>query len=163
MRAMSKFILASTALFLGLAPLQAQAWTKSNVNGSYGFRLVGLDNVDTHSWIVGTGVFVTNGKGGISSGSITYNDGSDVCIGSINQGSSYTVASDGEGTLTIMFTMTSGTCPIIPTFEFAIALANPNNKATPIAQTLEMNSTLVTFDNDENSSNVMIYGAANAL
>ena len=162
MRAISKLVLATTVLFLGLAPLQAEAWTFKNVSGSYSFRFVGLDNADLHSWIVGTGVFVADGNSGISSGSITYNDGGDVCIGSIDKTSSYTVAADGEGTLTITFTIISGTCPINPTFVFATALANPNAKATPIVQTLEMNTTSVTI-NSENTSNVMIYGAANAL
>lgn len=162
MRAMSKLVLASTALILGLAPLQAEAWTVANVNGSYGFRFVGLDKADTGSWIVGTGVFVASGKGTISSGSITYNDGGDVCTGNIEDTSAYTVKTDGEGTLIINFTMTGGTCPIIPTFEFATALADPNSKATPIAQTIEINSTSVTI-NSQNTSNVMIYGAANLL
>lgn len=161
MRALSKLILASTALIFSLAPLQAQAnWSPANVKGSYAFRLIGLDTVATKSWIVGTGILIADGGGDITGGSITYNDGGDVCIGTVNSvNKAYTVATDGEGKLTLTFTPTSGTCPIQPTFVFAIALALPK---AGIAQTIEMNTTSVNVNGD-NSSAVMIYGVDNLL
>lgn len=165
MRAMSKLIFTSSALMLGLASLPAQAsWSTANVKGSYAFRLMGYDSAATKSWFVGTGIFIADGSGNITGGSITYNDGGDVCTATVNsETGAYTVASDGEGTLNLTITPTSGTCPIDPNIDFAIALATPNTKPTPIALTIEMNTVEVTINSSQKSTDVMIYGAGNLL
>lgn len=160
MRITGKLACAATVLLLGLAPAEATTWGPGNFSGPYGFRLLGLDKASTGTWVVATGEFSADGNKGISGGSITYNDGGDVCLASIASTSSYNVISDGEGTLTLQLTGMSGSCPIGPTFTFAIAIAAPNGSL--VATLVDMNSTSV-GENGGNVSNIMIYGAANRL
>ena len=128
MRATRRLLFASPAPLLGFGPLHAYAAeSDANLSGPYGFRLVGLDNVVTHSWVVATGEFTANGKGNITAGSTTYNDDGAVCTASLAN-RAYTIVSDGEGTLQFALTGLSGSCPIGPTFNFAARARRPQRQ-----------------------------------
>jgi hypothetical protein len=75
----------------------------------------------------GTGTLTADGKGGISGGSETVSDGTNICTGTLS--GTYTVNSDGTGSLTVTFTTSStppipnvGTCPTATTHTAAIVL-----------------------------------------
>lgn len=159
MRIIARFALAVAAVALGFGSMGANAWTVSNVKGTYGFRFFGTDYAVTGKGIVATGIFNADGSGNITTtGSITYNDGGSVCTGTALKGGIYTVASDGEGTLTLQYTL-SGTCPLTgPNFDFAIAIAAPNTSSD--ATTVQMSSTGV---GDNNTPAVVLVGVANRL
>ncbi len=131
MLSIARLTLAAAAFALG--PLQANAAeSDSNLQGNYGFRFAGTDYAVTKRAIVASGVFVADGKGNITSGSLTYNDGGDICTGTAVN-STYAIDADGEGTLNLQYTL-SGTCPLGPAFSFAIALAYPNPNQARIVQ-----------------------------
>jgi hypothetical protein len=160
MTAIARIALAAIATAFCHNPLQANAGgTVANVKGSYAFRFSGTDYQTTGKQIVATGVFTTDGKGGISAGSISYNDGGALCSSTtlIPTGSSYTIVTDGEGTLNLQFSAFTGMCPLQPTFDFAIAIAAP--KST-IEQHIEMSSTTFSVSQDQTTPDVPVAGVA---
>lgn len=67
-----------------------------------------------------TGVVSADGAGNITGGTETVNDGTNICVGTLT--GTYTVNSDGTGTLTLSFTTTHtnfGACPTSPTTNSA--------------------------------------------
>jgi hypothetical protein len=158
MRAIARLIVASSILCSSTGLVHASE-TDANVNGSYGFRFNGYDNAVSKNFIVGTGEFIANGKGIITGGSITYNDGGNVCKAALVR-SAYSVLADGEGTLTLAFTGVSPPCLINPSFTFAIALAQPSS--TNVAQVVQMNTISVEV-NATATAQVMAAGVANLL
>ena len=159
MRARTKFALAVTAAAFCYGPLQANAFTAANVSGSYAFRFSGTDYAVTGKQIVATGVFTANGSGGITAGSISYNDGGNLCTSTtlVSTASSYTVVADGEGTLNLQFTTFSGSCPLTPFYHFAIAIANPKSA---IEQHIELSSTTFGINAGGETTAVPVAGVA---
>jgi len=147
MRAILSLLAVSMAIAIGFGPLQARAanliaLSEANVSGRYSFRFSGQDLIfgNAHQ-IAGVGVFVANGRGLISGGSLTYNDGGNVCVFRLpEEGGYYRVFADGEGYLTLRYGKPSneaGECQFAGIFQFHIALGNVVNG---IAQTLELAS-----------------------
>jgi hypothetical protein len=160
MSALARFALAALAFAATLGPISADAaFTVANVKGFYGFRFSGTDYAVTGKQIVATGVFFADGAGNITGkGSITYNDGGNVCTGTtIN--STYTVAADGEGILNLQYSL-SGSCPLGPVFTFAIALASPTSGIEKIVQ---IASTKISVNSDVQSPLIPVVGEADFL
>jgi hypothetical protein len=160
MRAISKVAVIAAALCAGLGVSDANAWSPSNVAGSYGFRFSGMDSVLGH-WVVGTGEFVANGAKGITSGSISYNDGGTLCHGALLPApkSNYNVFVDGEGVLLLVFTVVSGTCPL-NNLSFDTSIALPNSAG--IATLVKMNTSSV-LEGSGIQTAVMLEGDAHLL
>jgi hypothetical protein len=98
---------------------------KFNLQGTYGIGWYGADYSTSppNSTFALAGVLSLDGLGGITVGSITYNDAGTVCDAVIAGGSTYSVLPDGEGEFILNITPKSGTCPITQ-FEFPIAISN---------------------------------------
>ena len=149
MRAILSLLVVSMAIAIGFGPLQARAanlfaLSEANVSGSYSFRFSGQDLIFNSSGnanqIAGVGVFVADGRGKIIGGSLTYNDGGNVCVFRLTEAGGYRVSAGGEGSLTLQggkgFNEV-GECHFAGTIQFHIALGNVVNG---IAQTLELAS-----------------------
>lgn len=150
-----------------VAPLSSGAATPAAgltvaLKGSYSFRFSGQDyatfSAGTTNQITGVGVFKANGKGAITAGSLSYNDGGDLCPGSIT-GGTYSILSDGEGDLNLSFTPNTGvtTCRLSLVFEFNIAVAD---LVKGVAQTVELGSNFFTLPSGTSVSTVPVSGVA---
>jgi hypothetical protein len=98
---------------------------KFNLQGTYGISWYGADYSASppNSTFALVGVLSLDGKGGITAGSITYNDAGTVCDAVIAGGSTYSVLPDGQGEFILNIALRSGACPITQ-FEFPIAISN---------------------------------------
>ena len=96
-----------------------------NVAGSYTLSWYGADFSASprKSDFALVGVLSFDGRGAITTGSITYNDAGTVCQGAITTGSKYNILPDGQGYFKFNIVLTSGTCPITE-FDFPVAIAN---------------------------------------
>jgi hypothetical protein len=160
MSAIARSALAAAAIAATLGPINADAaWTVANVKGFYGFRFSGTDYAITGKQVVATGEFFADGAGNITGkGSITYNDGGNICTGT-TVNSTYTVVNDGEGILNLQYAL-AGSCPLGPVFTFAIALASPTAGNAKIVQ---MSSTAITVNSDVKSPLIPVVGEADFL
>lgn len=126
--------LLGAALLLGISTLLvgqalSQTLSVSSLNGSYGFRFVAqivpssntLVTVQTSAPFAGSGVFVADGNGTITGGSITYNYNGIVCKtavtrGTMLTGSVYVVAGDGEAGILLVLPTDNTTCGVTALF-----------------------------------------------
>ena len=88
--------LALAVMILGAGVANAKTFSNNAIKGGYGC-LASIEQVD------GVGFqFVSDGKGGVTSGRGAFNLDGEVCEFTVNSaGSSYTVNADGTGTLTV--------------------------------------------------------------
>jgi hypothetical protein len=160
MRVVTRLIIAATALGVGLGTIPAYAWgNKSDLDGNYGYRYLGVDGAVTKSTIAATGNFTADGSGNILSGTMTYNDGGMVCNAQLGT-SLYGVKADGVGRLHLNVMSQTGSCPIGPNFDFSIALTLPDSTGT--AQHIEMSAVSVTV-NGMASTSVVVSGEADLV
>lgn len=153
-------MLAAAALIAGVGLLPAYAWQSNlDLDGNFGYRYLGVDAVVTKSTIGATGNFFGDGQGNITDGTMTYNDGGNVCAAKVAKGS-YQVISNGTGTLTLDFKKMSGSCPLGPTFVFSIAATLPNSAGS--AQQVQMSLTSVTVGGSSQTG-VVAEGEANLV
>jgi hypothetical protein len=92
----------------GEAMAGSGGYSKASLNGSYAGIFSGTIPHDTGSeTILGTGVFIADGKGHLS-GKETYTVGKTTCQATLS--GTYTVKRDGQGTDSITFTPTTAGC-----------------------------------------------------
>ena len=110
---------------LTIRPASAIELFRFNLQGTYGLSWYGADySVSPNSTFALVGVLSLDGLGGITKGSISYNDAGTVCEGLIVAASkAYSVLPDGEGDLDINIALKSGTCPITE-FDFPISISS---------------------------------------
>lgn len=165
MRTILLLAAASTAIAVGFGSLQARAaggLSVHSLSGAYSFRFYGQDfytfPTGTNNQIAAVGVFTADGAGGITAGSLSYDDGGELCIYTLNAGT-YTVSSDGEGSLNLgSMTAPIGPCPLHVPFEFYIAVTNL--APTGIAQIVELGTSTFTGSTGTSTSDVPVSGAA---
>ncbi|MGB8523049.1 MAG: Ig domain-containing protein [Candidatus Acidiferrales bacterium] len=90
------------------------------LNGSYAFEFSGYG---TNGFVAFAGTFTANGLGGITTGEIDFNSQLGAPLNFPNLLGSYTLGTDGRGTLTF----TNTTLPTVPIFAFSID-ANGNGR-----------------------------------
>jgi len=93
--------------FLTVGPAFAQGSTpfsNSSLSGNFGFTVAGQNFVNSPPSVplVAGGLFVSDGNGNLTSGTVDVNNGGVVTNVPIAAGSTYTVASNGRGTLNIL-------------------------------------------------------------
>jgi hypothetical protein len=98
----------------------AQEQQLSLLNGSYAFEFSGYG---TNGFVAFAGTFSANGSGGITTGEIDFNSQLGTPLNFANLLGSYTLGTDGRGTLTF----TNTTLPTAPIFTFSID-ANGNGR-----------------------------------
>jgi Putative Ig domain len=98
----------------------AQEQQLNLLNGPYAFEFSGYG---TNGFVAFAGTFTANGSGGITTGEMDFNSQLGAPLNFANLLGSYTLGTDGRGTLTF----TSTTLPTAPSFAFSID-ANGNGR-----------------------------------
>jgi Putative Ig domain len=98
----------------------AQEQQLSLLNGPYAFEFSGYG---TNGFVAFAGTFTANGSGGITTGEIDFNSQLGAPLNFPNLLGSYTLGTDGRGTITF----TNTTLPVAPIFAFSID-ANGNGR-----------------------------------
>jgi predicted small lipoprotein YifL len=110
--AMLKFVEVDTN-FLTVGPALAQgstAYANSSLSGNFAFTVAGQNFVNTTPVpVVGGGLFIADGNGNLTSGTLDFNNDGVITNVQIGAGSNYTMASNGRGVLNIM---TGGVAPL---------------------------------------------------
>ena len=128
MRAYGRSIVFCLLIALAFGPVRGTANTINNsqLQGTYAFRLAGQDyssfSVGSTNQIVATGVFSADGNGGIANGTLSYNDGGNVCTGAAIGSGTYALQFDGHGSMTIPVSGGSGSCSLTE-LQFYLAVA----------------------------------------
>jgi hypothetical protein len=92
----------------GAAAAGQSGFSKASLNGSYAGIFSGtIPHKSGTETILGTGVFIADGKGHLS-GKETYTLGTQTCEATLS--GTYTVGSDGRGTDNVTFTATTAGC-----------------------------------------------------
>jgi len=164
MRTVLLLVAVSAAVAVGFWPLPtcaADALSDASIKGTYSFRFYGQDfntfPSGVNNQIAATGVFTANGAGAITGGSLSYNDGGELCIYKLN-GGTYSVSSDGEGSLNLASTISpTGTCPLLVPFEFYIAVGDI---VGGVAHIVELGSNYFTGSTGTSTPHVPVSGVA---
>jgi hypothetical protein len=153
------------ALAAGFLPLpRAKGGDLSNasLSGRYTFRFYGRDFANSPSGvnneIAAVGVFVADGKGSITGGSLSYNDGGQLCTDLIVAGA-YHILDDGEGRLDLNSSPQTAMCPLSGDFEFDIVLGGIDPRSG-IADLAQIASNFFTLASGASTSDVPASGVA---
>ena len=141
---------------------KAASLSDASLSGTYSLRFYGRDFANfpkgVNNEIAGIGLFEADGKGGITGGALSYNDGGQVCTNIIASGT-YEVLGDGEGTLSLKASPQTATCPLTDAFGFNIVLGKIDAR-TGIAAGMELSSSFFTLASGVSTFEVPVSGIA---
>ncbi len=150
------------AAFVRSETTKAADFSNASLSGRYTFRFYGQDFANFRSGlnnrIAALGVFVADGKGSITGGSLSYNDGGELCT-NVVVGGRYSILSHGEGRLSLTTSPQTANCPLTKSFEFNVVLGKVY-RATGIAYLAQMGGRVFTLASGRSSSDVAVSGVA---
>jgi hypothetical protein len=109
-------------------PPPSGAFSNGDLNGTYVFSYIGTDALSGGSFLAIAGSFTANGSGGITGGSMDFDDSAGVFPGQSISGGSYNITADGRGrgtlnssspfgAITIDFVLSSNSQGLIVQFD----------------------------------------------